>query len=183
MALPLALGIIGLGLQGAGIIGSRRESKRAARAERRAGKRAEEAAEFTADQYETKAGQERAIGSRDVAEEARRGRIATSMARAIGAASGAGGYDTNIADIEGEADYRMLTALYNSEQSARDLELAAEISRREGADAARAHAAQAGAYRRQGNIIALQGAADIFGGAMTLYERYGQPYRQEVVSG
>lgn len=183
MALPIALNAVGLGLQGIGMLGARRESRRAARAEREAAKRAKEAGEFTAKQYETKAGQERAIGSRDVAEEVRRGRITASAARAIGAASGAGGYDTNIADIEGESDYRMLTALYNSEQSARDLELAAEISRREGADAARAHAAQAGAYRRQGNIMAIQGAADMFGGAMTMYERYGRPYRQEVVSG
>ncbi len=174
----LIIGAIGLGLSAAGAGQSRRDAKRAARAERLAGIRAEEAGEFTAQQFEAKAGQERAIGSREVAERAREGRILASDARAIGAASGAGGYETTIADIEGEAEYRMLTSLYNSEQSARDLEIAAEVSRREGADAGRAHTAAAAGYRNQARTIGIQGAADFAMGAMSLYDRYGRGYNE-----
>lgn len=175
MALPV-LGAIGLGAQIFGMGASRRASKRARRAEREAAKRAKEAGEFAAQQYEDKAQQEMAIGSREAEEARRQGKTVASDARAIGAASGAGGYESVIAEIEGESDYHMLTALYNRKQSARDLEVAAEVSRREGADAARGHVAAAGAYRSQARSNAIQGGVNFLDGAMTMYERYGQPY-------
>lgn len=175
---PLILGGLGLGLNIFGMSRANKEARRAARAEDEAAERAREAGEFTAKQFETKTGQERAIGSREVSERKREGRILASDALAIGASSGAGGYESTIADIEGEAEYRMLTSLYNSEQSARDLEIAAEVSRREGADAGRAHTAAAAGYRSQARTIGIQGAADLFGGAMSLYDRYGRGYNE-----
>ncbi len=177
MALPVALNLLGLGLNALGTSRAKKEARKAARAERELAKRAEEAGEFTAVQYEGKAKQERAIGSRETAEIKRAGKRLQSDARAVGASSGAGGYESTIADIGGEADYQMLISMYNSEQSGRDLELAAEVSRREGADAARGHVASAGAYRSQARTIGLQGAADFLGGASTMYERYGQDYK------
>jgi hypothetical protein len=180
--LPLILGIAGMGMQAAGMGESARASRRAARAERAAAKKAREAAEFTAEQYKGKAQQERAIGSREVEQQARKGKIAVSNARAIGAASGAGGYESNIAEIIGESDYQMLAALYNGEQTARDFDVAAEVSLREGADAARAHAAQAGSYRSQNRANMFQGAASFANSAMTLYERYGQSYQPEATA-
>lgn len=157
MAWPL--GVVGLGLQVAG-------SRRAKRQARRAARRAKEAADFSAKQSERKAGEERAIGSMEVAEEARRGDLVKSRARAVGAASGAGGYEDVISDIEAEAEYRMLSALFNREQGARDLEVQAEVARREGADAARA-------YRAKGRAAELRGFANLLSGAESLYERYG----------
>lgn len=157
MAWPLAA--LGLGLQFAGSV---REKRQARKAERKARK----AAEFSAKQSERKAGEERAIGSMEAAEEARRGDLVESRARAVGAASGAGGYQDIISDIDAEAEYRMLSALFNREQGARDLEVQAEVARREGADAARA-------YKAKGRAAEIRGYSNLLSGAASLYERYG----------
>lgn len=175
----VALSVIGLALSASANRKARKEAKKAEQAAKEAEKRAKEAAEFTARQYEDKAKQERAASQHEAEEVKHQAKILQSNARAIGAASGAGGYETSIADIQGAADYRMLIALYNGDRSARDLELAAEVARREGADAARAQAATAGAYRSRAETLRVQGMADTFNGALSLYERYGQPYKPE----
>lgn len=156
---PLIMQGVGLGLNILGIGKSRRASRRRAR-------KAREAAEFEGKQLDRKAGEERAIGSRAVADQAREGERVASRARALGAASGAGGYEDVISDIEAESEYRALTALYNSEISARDLEVGAKVARKQGADAARA-------YREQGRADTIAGLGNIITGAASLYERYG----------
>jgi hypothetical protein len=164
---------VSVGLQVKGQNEQKKALKAGSKAEQEAARRAEEAAEFAAMQFGDKAEQERAFGSMAVEDESAQRKAVISNTRAIGAASGAGGYESNIADIKGESDYRMLAALYNSEQSARDFEISAEVARREGADAARAHIASAGAYRGQAKAISYQGSADLINQGVTLYERYG----------
>lgn len=158
MTVPV-LPLIGIGLN---IFGG----SRAKRAAKRKAARDLEAGEFAAEQYEDKAIQEIAIGTRAMEEQAKEGRLVASSAKAIGAASGAGGYEGTVAEIEAESDYRMLTALYNSKQSARDLEVAAMVARREGADAARAS-------REQAKTIGLQTIGSALTAGASLYERYG----------
>lgn len=144
---------------------SRHASRSAIGAEEDAARRAEEEGAFIAEQDLAKADQELAIGSREKGDEARRGRTLVSDAKAIGAASGAGGYESTIADIQGEADYQMLAAMYNRRQNARDLRVAAGVAKREAADKAAGHLTLASAYRSQAKIDRLKGYSDMLGGA------------------
>lgn len=127
----------------------------------------EAAGEFQAVQLERKAQEERAIGTYEVGELAKEGRLLESKAQAIAAASGAGGYD--FADIEAETEKNILMSLFNSELSARDLEVAAVVSRREGADAARAEMAAASATRDRTKARTTEAIGKI---GVSLYNRY-----------
>ena len=168
------LAAIGLGLQLFGMYQQNEADKQEEESTRAGGARAQEAAEFQAVQLERKAGEERAIGSREISEQSKEGRLIKSRAKALGAASGAGGYEGTLDDIDAEAEYRMLTAFYNSETSARDLEVAASVSRREGADAARAYEASAAGSRARNRANMIQSAGGVLQSGASLYERYGQ---------
>lgn len=133
-----------------------------------------EAGRFQAVQLERKAGEERAIGSIEASEQAREGEFIKSRAKAIGAASGAGGYEDTLTDIDAEKEYRTLTALFNSEQSARDLEVGAEVARREGADAARAYEGSSSIVKARNKATNINNATNILNSGASLYQQFGR---------
>jgi len=93
-------------------------------------------------QLEVQAGTERAISQRSAMEERRQARLVASRGVAVAAASGGGVDDPTVvnllADIEGEGEYRALTALYNGEEEARGLEGQAKARRKEAKNVKRA---------------------------------------------
>lgn len=95
-----------------------------------------------AKQLERNAGLERATSQRQSIEERRQAELASSRALALAAASGGSADDptvvNTIADIEGEGEYRALTALYNGDQSARGMEDEAAARRKEARNIKRA---------------------------------------------
>lgn len=148
-AIPIALTVAGTALSAGGsIIGANDEAREMRR----------EAA-----QLETQAGLERASSHRAAMEEKRQSRLAASRARAVAAASGAGVDDPTvvnlIAGIEGEGEYRALSALYEGDQKALGMEAEA-AARRRGAKST----------KRAGLI---KGASTILSGGASLYDRYG----------
>lgn len=127
-AIPIGLALGGAALSaGSTILGANSEAKQL---------RSE------ADQLDEQAGKERATSQRASIEERRQAATVSSRALALAAASGAGASDpsviNNIADIEGEGEYRALTALYNGEETARGQEFDAANRRKEARNAKRA---------------------------------------------
>lgn len=148
-AIPLGLALAGGALSaGSTIIGAKAEARELRR---------------EAVQLETQAGQERASSQRQAIDERRQARLAQSRGLAVAAASGAGADDPTVvnllAGIEGEGEYRALSALYSGEESARGMEAEA-AARRRGAKATK----RAGLVKAAGTIIS-SGAS--------LYDRYG----------
>lgn len=86
-------------------------------------------------QLDTKAGLERASSQREAMEERRKARLLQSRGLAVAAASGGGASDPGVvnllADIEGEGEYRSLTALYEGNERAAGLESEAKARRKE----------------------------------------------------
>lgn len=84
-------------------------------------------------QIEAQAGLERASSQRQAMDEKRQARLAASRGLAVAAASGAGADDPTVvnllAGIEGEGEYRALSALYSGEESARGMEAEARAKR------------------------------------------------------
>ena len=114
-------------------------------------------------QLEVNAGQERASSQRQAMDERRQGRLASSRALAIAAASGGGADDPTIvnamADLEGESEHRALTALYEGNVAGDDLERQAKVRRRE------AKSVKTQSYFKAG--------ATILGAGASLADRYG----------
>lgn len=114
-------------------------------------------------QLEANAGQERAVGQRAAMDERRQGRLASSRALAIAAASGASADDPTIvnalADLEGEGEYRALTALYEGNVAGDDLARQAQSRRKEAKNVKRA------SY--------FKAAGTILGAGSSLADRYG----------
>lgn len=114
-------------------------------------------------QLEANAGQERAASQRRAMEERRAGKLAASRALAVAAASGGGADDPTIvnaiADLEGEGEYRALTALYEGNVAGDDLERQAGARRRE-----------AKSVKKASKFKAL---GTILGAGASLYDRYG----------
>lgn len=113
------------------------------------GRAADEQARIEAAQLRRQATNQRGISQREASEARRRGELATSRARAVAGASGAGADDptvTNvIGDIEGRGEYNALTALYNGDFTARGMDATARAARRTGRAARGASRMQAGA--------------------------------------
>lgn len=122
-----------------------------------------------ADAMEQEAGQARAIGQREAAEDRRQARFIRSRALAVMGGSGTA-IDTDIlADIDTEAELRSLTSLQKGEQTARSLEYDA-VLQRAGAEGLR----QAGeAEKRAANQRAVLTLAGGVGQASALYAKYG----------
>lgn len=116
-----------------------------------------------AKQLDANAGLERAMSQREAMEERRQARLLNSRALAVAAASGGGADDPTVvnimADIEGEGEYRALTALFNGEASARGLENQARAKRVSARNA------------KIGGII--EGASSLLGAGASLKDRYG----------
>jgi hypothetical protein len=141
-------------------------------------------AERRAQQLEIEAGQERATSQREASEERRQVRFAQSRAQAVAAASGAGALDPStldvIGDLEGEAEYRALTRLYEGENRARGLDYGAKLERSAGkVGQYEAHerayatrlAGQASGVRQLNTV--LSGFSGTATQAVTLLEKYG----------
>jgi len=144
------LAVAGLGLTAAGsIIGANSKAKEL---------------RSQADQLEQQALLDRASSQRKAIEERRQADIMVSRGRAVAAAGGGGVDDPSVvnalAAIQGEGEYRALTALYEGETSA--------TSKEQQAVANRAAARQA---KTVGGIMA---GGSILSGGATLLDRYGK---------
>jgi hypothetical protein len=117
-----------------------------------------------AEQLDIQAGKERASSQRSAMEERRQAATVSSRALALAAASGGGASDpsivNNIANIEGEGEYRALTSLYNGEETAQGQEAEADNRRTEGRNVKKA--------------ALFKAAGTILGAGSTLYDRFGK---------
>lgn len=148
-AIPLALTVVGAGLSAGGsIIGANSQANEL---------------RMQATQLDAQAKDDRASSQRRGSEERRQAKLAGSRALALAAASGGGADDPSvvnlIAGIEGEGEYRALSALYEGETEARSKEEQAAANRR-GAKSAK-------------TAGALKAASSIIGAGSSLYDRYG----------
>ena len=111
---------------------------------------------------ERMAGQTRASSQRESIEQRREADLAQSRALALAAAGGGGASDPTVVDIisdlEGEGEYRALTALYNGEEQARGYEDEAKARRKAGKNA------------KTAGIIS--GVSTVLSGASSLYGKY-----------
>lgn len=162
-AAAVAVGIAGLALQAKGMIDARRDA-----ADIAAKKRA--AAQFEAAQLEQQAGQEEAASQRTVFEEGRTSKLVQSRALALAAASGGSASDPTvvkiISGIASEGAYRQNLAIYQGEEKARQLRLAAKADIMSGDIGAAATVAQ-------GKSLFLQGAGSLASSGATMFSRYG----------
>lgn len=162
-AAGVAIGAAGLALQAKGMIDARRDAAEIARRKRAA-------AQFEAAQLVQQAGQEQAASQRVSFEEGRTSKLVQSRALALAAASGASASDPTvikiISGIASEGAYRQNVALYQGEEKARQLKLAAQADILSGDIGAAASLAQ-------GKSIALQGVGSLAVSGATMYSRYG----------
>jgi len=156
------IGVIGLALQALGGASASRDAKDIANKKRKA-------AEFEARQLEQQANDAAASGQRAQFGEARTSALVQSRALTLAAASGGASDPTVvriIAGIASEGAYRQSLAVYQGEERARALRLAAQTNRITGEIGA-------SAALSQGRAIEMQSAAQVLSGASSLYARYG----------
>lgn len=119
---------------------------------------------FQAAQLDAQAGLKRASSQREAINEKRQARLAMSRGLAVAAASGGGADDPTVvnalAGIEGEGEYRALTALYNGDQEAIGMEAQADQNRK-GAKAAKT----AGLIGAAGTVLSA---------GASMFDRYGK---------
>lgn len=134
-----------------------------------AGRRQRAAAEFEAAQLEQASGQYVATSQRARLDEKRKGDLVASRILALAAAGGGGtgdGVMDLIANVHAEAAYRGGIALYQGEEKRRQLLMAADARRYEGA-----LAEESGNARKDAASISALGA--LFKGGASLYNNYG----------
>lgn len=161
-----------MALQAGGGILSFLGGEQSAAADELAAARKRAAADFTATQLRSRAGQVVAVAQRGAEEELRRARIVQSRGLAVAAASGGGVSDPTVVRmlgrVAGEGAYRAATVLYSGEESARVMRMQADAANYEGEISAQASEAQAKAAR-------LAGGGGLFKSAVSLYSKYGGP--------
>ena len=112
------------------------EPAAAGKAEQAAARARQQSLEHQAAQARQSAGQERAAAQRGAIEQRRKGRLLSSRALALAAASGAWAGDPTVenilADIGAEGEFRALTELFVGEERARNLEMQADLKIFEG---------------------------------------------------
>lgn len=149
---------------------------RQAQAIKAAGKAQMAEANYRAEQGRVAAGQERASAQRAMIEEGRRTRLAQSRAQAVTAAGG-GGFDPStlniIAGLETEGRYASLSALYEGESRAQNLEFGADLATFEGQNA----------YRAAKQESKMKKTETIGKTAMTLFDLYGPKTTGSSMSG
>jgi len=159
---PSILGAIGTGLKASGELS-------AGSAARRAGESQQVAAEYTARQLDTNAGQVQASSQRAAAEEIRKSLLIQSRAMAVAAASGGGVMDPTVMALIGgyskEGELASETMLYQGSERARGMREQAKATRYEGATRAEAgRTAERTSYMKAASTI-LSGASKDWGGA------------------
>jgi len=120
---------------------------------------------FEARQLEQQAGQEIASSQRTAQERRREMRLAESRALAVAAASGGGttrGVMDIISKLAGEGAYRAMSALYEGDEKARKLNLAAKGARYEGELLNQAGQARKSAFQINATTAGVKGAASLF---------------------
>ena len=148
-AIPIGLAVAGTALSAGGtILGANAEARELRK----------EAA-----QLDIRAGLERASSHRQAIDERRQARLAASRGLAVAAASGGGADDPTVvnelAKIEGEGEFRALSALYSGEESARGTESEADAKRR------------AAKSTKKAGLIGAAGS--VLSAGSSLYGRYG----------
>lgn len=120
-----AMGLIGTGLSAAGTIYS--------------GIQAKNSADYEAKLLKSKADQEKAIASRNMADKITEKKLVTSRQQAVAAASGAGVDNPTVNALQGKAeqrgDYNAMLEMYNGLQASNDLRAQAAIRKQEGQSA------------------------------------------------
>ena len=145
-------------------------SSAAAKGAKAAGRRTAAAKQFEAQQLRINAGQQIAAGQAAAFEQERQARLVASRQIAVAAASGAGASDptvnTMIARTAKEGSYRAAVALYQGEDAARQMRMAA---------AGKDYEAQAGidAGETQADAYKLLGRSQLLAGGSSLFAKYG----------
>lgn len=138
---------------------------------RSAGKAEQAAAQFQAAQLQQNAVQAVAASQRAAAEERRKAQLVASRALAVAAASGGSASDVSvqniIADLDSEGAYRAMVALYEGEEKARQLGMAAQGKLYEGELVAKAGRQKQAAYT-------IAGIGSMATGAGSLFMKYGR---------
>ena len=123
------MGYIGVASQLVGMFTNLQGASQSASAARAAGERAKVAAQFEAQQLEQNAGQAIAAGQAAAIEQIRQNKLLQSRAIALIAAGGGGPTDETVVNLlannAGEGAYRAQLAVYQGEEKARQLRLAA----------------------------------------------------------
>ena len=172
--LPALAAVAGVGSTILGTMGQLQQAKAAGITAKTASAQQAIAAQ-QADRIERDAGQERAAAQRAAMEERRQGRLVSSRARAVAGASGAGAFDPTmidiLSDIDTEAEFRALTALYEGGERARSAEDEARLIRAGGAITGKTGKQMANSQRTS----ALLGAGGtLMEGGASLYEKYSR---------
>lgn len=141
---------IAAGVAVVGLVVNLSGNRSAKKAAKKRGEKIQQAKEYEALQYEQQAGQVVAASQRVAGQERHKAKVIASRALALAAASGAGASDTTVenilADIDGEGAYRASVALYQGEEQARRLKMAAQGRRLEGEAAKEGADVEAKAY-------------------------------------
>lgn len=140
-------------------------------AARSSGTAAKNIADFEASQLDQNAGQATAAAQRAALDERRRTALLVSRGIAVAAAGGSATNDPGVAQIltqiAGEGEYRSGVAIYQGEEKARQLKMAADVRREEGDAYSEAGAARGRAYT-------LAGLGGVATGGASLFSKYGQ---------
>ena len=162
--------------QGAGAVGgvgsilSFIGNMKAGSAAKTAGQRSKAAADYQAVQLDQNAGQAIAASQRAAMDERRRTALLISRGIAVAAASGGGVTDPTVGklleDIAGEGAYRASVDLYQGEERARSMRMAADAKRFEGDVAAEGGADRESAYT-------MAGLGGLASSGASLYGKYG----------
>lgn len=188
--LPPALAAGGTVLSFMGQMRAASGAKAAGRAARIAAERQAIAQEFEAAQLEQQAGQAIAASQRAAAEERRQAELVTSRQVALAAASGAGASDPTIVNLIArtvqEGAYRAAVALYEGEDRARAMRMAAKGKHYESAVLREGGMLAESGYKSQAGALKIGAVASLISGAGSLYAKYGgknKPDRAPKTSG
>jgi len=158
---PSIIGAVGTGMKASGEMS-------AGFAARRAGESQQVAAEYTAQQLDTNAGQTQASSQRAAAEEIRKSLLVQSRALAISAASGGGAMDPTVMALIGgyskEGELASETMLYGGAERARGMREQAKATRYEGATRAEAGRTAEATSRLKAAGTIISGASKDWGG-------------------
>jgi len=132
------------------------------------------AAEFEAQQLEYQAGQTLASSQKAAIEQRKASALLASRALAAAGASGAGASDPTVIDIisniDGEGAYRAALALYEGEEQARSMTVAATARRLGGSSAAAARMSEASSVSTAGKYSSF---STLLGGGSSFLGKYG----------
>ena len=176
--LAAAAPYIGLALSAAGTIAQGKAQREAGQTQQVAAQHRAAVGERDAQAQDIQAGQERAVGQRNLISERKNQARVESTIRTRAAASGAGALDPTIVDILGdvgsEGDFRALSALYEGEDRARALEFGAGLSRAGAGGELFAGAAARDAGRRAQRELQLSAGGTLLQGGGSFYSKYGR---------